>query len=201
MKKITVTPNVLTRFKNLKKRDAAYTDVYIALKKELQTVVQNGGDKQPTLDKLQAAYAENKHVNIKLDRMIKKYGKVEAVMLPRDTYTLALTYPRDGMGKLHLRDDAGFHGFVSGCGYDKRGAVLGKWVNAYIGDALNALNDVQIEALGCGVNRTDGRTWVDGSCGESCMVHMLEVFGFSVKSTYYIGRRKQYVNGWVISKK
>lgn len=200
MKQTTLTANVLTRFTNLKKRDAAYRDVYIALKSELNSVVKNGGDKQPTLDKLQASYDENKQVNIKLARMREKYGKIEAVALAQDSYTLALKYPRDGMGRLYLSDNFGFTTYARGCGYDKRGTVLGHWINEYFGNALAALNDIQLEMLGYGVNRSNGCTWADGGCGESCMYSVVEALGYTITAAYTGSPKRHYIGGYVITK-
>lgn len=201
MQTITLSKNLITRYTNLKKRDVAYRDVYLALKKELHAVVANGGDKQPVLDKLQAAYDDNKNVNIKLARMLKKYGKIEAVTLDSQAYTLALKYPRDGMGRLYLSDNSGFTVWAGGCGYDKRGTVLGKWINHYFGDVLKGLNDIQLATLGYGVSRAHGHTWVDGGCGESCMYNILDVLGYTVTATYTGRAQRQYVGGYTITAK
>lgn len=189
----------MTRFANLKKRDVAYRDVYIALKRELNDTQANGGDIAPVLEKLREADIDNRDVNIKLDKMRKKYGALPKVTLPCNCYTLSLTYPRDGMGRLHLRDNDDAHLYAPGCGYDKRGTVLGHWINKRLGDVLRDLNDIQLECLGYGINRMNGKTWVDGGCGEDLMIHMLNKFGFDVVTNYHRTRRSEYVSGWTIT--
>ena len=140
-------------------------------------------------------------VNAKLNRMIDKYGKIEKVNASSVNacmpLRLSLKYPKDGMGRLHLNDNKGTHVYASGCGYDKRGTVLGKWLNETFKEEVANFNKFTARKY-YGINVLPSRTFVDGGCGENCVIRIIEALGFKVTTLYNESARNPYVNGYLI---
>lgn len=80
----------------------------------------------------------------------------------------------------------------SGCGYDRFGAVLGDVISEFFSDEIYKLANKtrnkksrksyqpSSEFYGLFFNFTDKKAWLDGACGESCMLKILEKIGFKL---------------------
>lgn len=146
-----------------------------------------------------ANYEARKNVDNALAAFIEKHTK--APKLPdalKRGFSLNLTYPRDGMGRLKLASNNAPMVYVSGCGYDKRGAVLGKWINETFGAIFQELNALHVERF-YGMTAYSGVVKVDGACGENCMINILEWLGYEVTSS--CDAKGRYIVGYSVAYK
>lgn len=103
-----------------------------------------------------------------------------------------------------------------GGGYDMRGTVFGKWLEACYQDRLLAMKDranyrwdtvgVYVPAnredslYGMAYIEKDNRISLDGACGIECMIRIAEAIGLEVERDYIAkGRRRGETVGWYIS--
>lgn len=91
-----------------------------------------------------------------------------------------------------------------GCGYDRFGSVIGDYIQTLFQDELNKLAKrfcktkysrgglkSSNEFYGLFLNK-DGKAYLDGACGDSCMRKVLNVIGFELK---YLNETSGSVNG------
>ena len=90
-----------------------------------------------------------------------------------------------------------------GCGYDRFGAVIGDYIESIFQDELNKLakrfakvkystgSKKSNEFYGLFINK-DGKAYLDGVCGISCMRKVLNAIGFELK---YLNETKNSVSG------
>lgn len=86
-------------------------------------------------------------------------------------------------------------GKAGGCGYDRYGAALGNAISTLFPAEVLKLAKRECKGTrreykgsekyyGLFYNAKDKRAWVDGGCGSSCMVRILNKIGFSLE---YVG--------------
>lgn len=148
--------------------------------------------------KSKVSYAARMANDNAIDAFIRKHSK--APVIPQElrrTFTLDVVYPRDGMGRLKMHGSNDVTVWASGCGYDKRGKVLGNWIQETFRAQLDELNQFHIDRF-YGMDSFNGRPiTLDGACGENCMVDILNWLGFTV--TYTLDRKRRYITSYTIT--
>tara|TARA_R110000822_G_scaffold84959_7_gene199259 strand:+ start:1227 stop:1688 length:462 start_codon:yes stop_codon:yes gene_type:complete len=97
-----------------------------------------------------------------------------------------------GMGNSKILSNGNVIGKAGGCGYDRFGAALGNAITELFNKELHQLakrlckgrrrNYKQAPAFyGMFYNSITGKAWLDGGCGSSCMVKILNRLGFSLE--------------------
>lgn len=93
-------------------------------------------------------------------------------------------------------------GTAGGYGYDKQGTALGEAIGLLFGPELLTLTPRRSEGVEVknglyGLTHRDGKAFLDGACGLSSMLKVLEALGFDVRefdtgklSTMVLGTRK-----------
>lgn len=91
---------------------------------------------------------------------------------------------------------------ASGCGYDRYGAALGSAIVAMFPAEVLHLAKTKCKGrrrnykqapdmYGLFYNSITGKAWVDGGCGSSCMVKILNKIGFSLERVVSSDSSKQ----------
>lgn len=94
-------------------------------------------------------------------------------------------------------------GKAGGCGYDRYGAALGDAIMALFPDEVLKLAKRECKGrrrtyktaknfYGLYYNAIEGKAWLDGACGSSCMLRILNKIGFSLE---YVGESERSNNG------
>lgn len=91
-------------------------------------------------------------------------------------------------------------GSAGGYGYDKGGTALGQAIELFFAEELKALPLPERRANGSvssgfyGLNETkDGKRYLDGACGLSCMLAILKALGFTSVEDYSTGKSSSMI--------
>lgn len=124
--------------------------------------------------------------------------KQQAEWLQRNTHSLEHKWSTNGYGNSRILDSAGnVIGKAGGCGYDRYGAALGNAISELFPAELYKLakrhcvgrrrtykQPKNHTLYGLFFDAVKGRAWVDGGCGSSQMVNILNAIGFGLD---YVG--------------
>lgn len=99
-----------------------------------------------------------------------------------------------GMGSSKILDaHDNILGAADGCGYDRYGAALGNAIMALFPKLVHKLAKKTCKNgdrktymqgpayYGLFYNKTQGSAWLDGGCGDNCMIAILNKIGFSLE--------------------
>lgn len=73
-----------------------------------------------------------------------------------------------------------------GGGYDMLGTVLGDYLSDLLTDSEK---QAALDANMYGITKREGVFYIDGGCGESCMIKIAKSAGYSIKSVYSYDRQ------------
>jgi len=107
--------------------------------------------------------------------------------------TMAFKWSRSGVCRLYDRRDDQTKFYAGGYGYDKKGTVLGDFINTFFSEELKKLDSSKFYGLSH-YNRNaksnkrrflkyaskNTCSYVDGGCGFNCMVDILFKIGFKM---------------------
>lgn len=97
-----------------------------------------------------------------------KFGTSRA----KDTY---------GMPRVTLTEDNGKRYTVTGCGYDLIGTLLAQWLTTQLSQQQL---ETAMQANLYGVFHKQQGYYLNGACGEDCMIKIAEHCGLKIKSVY-----------------
>lgn len=131
----------------------------------------------------------------RLNQNLKDLAAIRQTIASGGHLRLHFSYSRGGTVTCRMWHPDGFvMGRAGGGGYDKKGAALGDALMQLFPDDLKSLPlpvrraNGSVESGLYGLNETkEGKRYLDGACGFSCMEKVLEALGFKVQ-TYETGR-------------
>ena len=115
--------------------------------------------------------------------------------------TMIFNWSKNGVCRMYDKRSNKTQFYAGGYGYDKKGTVLGNFINHYFGEELKKLNSAKYYGLThyntkskYNHKRTylkratkNTKSYVDGGCGFDCMERILKKIGFNLK---YISESK-----------